>query len=179
MEAPERSWEMRDESRGDHAGRPTRCACDRAKRGLQWVWGRVGVFDPDFGFALEADSGSESESEPRPGPGEPGQIRMEGETVGVLEHLESLVSQGQSSRVVLKNRKQARQRWRRWRRLRKITCFSLAKTSIKDMKGDYLRRVPSTSMLVGERDNGREAGIGGSSCIGDSCEVSLVGLDSS
>ena len=133
MEALERSWGRRDESRGDRVGRPTRCACDRAKRGLQWVWGRVGVFDPDFGFGLEADSGSESESECGPGP-EPGQIRMEGETVGVLEHLESLVSQDQSSRVVLKNRKQARQRWQRWRRLRKFTCFSSAKTSIKDMK---------------------------------------------
>jgi hypothetical protein len=42
-----------------------------------------------------------------------------------------------------------------------------------------LSRVPSTSMLVGERDNGRDAGTGGSSCVGESCDVSLVGLDSS
>lgn len=62
---------------------------------------------------------------------------------------------------------------------KKITCFSLAKTSIRRYERAYLRSVPSTSMLVGERDNGREAGIGGSSCVGESCEVSLVGLDSS
>lgn len=42
----------------------------------------------------------------------------------------------------------------------------------------YLRRVPSTSILVGERDNGRDVGTGGSSCVGKSCGVSLVGLDS-
>ncbi len=112
MGTHERAWERRDESRGDHGGRPTRCACDRAKRGLQWVWGRVGVFDPDFGFGPEVDSGSESESEP-------GQLGMEGGTVGNLEHLEGLVGQVRSSRAVLRNRKQARQRWRRWRRLTK------------------------------------------------------------
>jgi hypothetical protein len=43
----------------------------------------------------------------------------------------------------------------------------------------YLRRVPNTSILVGERDNGRDAGTGGSSCADESCEISLVGIDSS
>jgi hypothetical protein len=43
----------------------------------------------------------------------------------------------------------------------------------------YLRRVPNTSILVGERDNGRDAGTDDSSCVGESCGVSLVGLDSS
>ena len=116
MGVQERSWGRRDESRDGHAGLPTHCACDRAKRGLPWVWGRVGVFDPEFGFGLEADSGSESESGLEP---EPGQIRMGGMTLGILEHLESLAGRGQSSRAVLTNRKQARRRWRRWRRLRK------------------------------------------------------------
>ena len=136
------------------------------------MWGRVGVFDPDFGFGPEVDSGSVSESEP-------GQIRMEGGPVGILEHLEGLVGQVRNSRAVLRNRKQARQRWRPWRRLTKITYFSLAKIPIKRYEIAYLRRVPSTSMLVGESDNGREAGIGGSSWVDDSCEDSLVGLDSS
>lgn len=62
--------------------------------------------------------------------------------------------------------------------LNEITCFVLAKMPIKRYEIGYLRRVPSTSMLVGESDNGREAGIGGSSCVDDSCEDSLVGLDS-
>jgi hypothetical protein len=43
----------------------------------------------------------------------------------------------------------------------------------------YLRRVPNTSILVGERDNGRDAGTSDSSCVGESCGVSLVELDSS
>ncbi len=38
--------------------------------------------------------------------------------------------------------------------------------------------MPSTSILVGERDNGRDAGTGSSSCAGESCGTSLVELDS-
>ncbi len=38
--------------------------------------------------------------------------------------------------------------------------------------------MPSTSILVGESDNGRDAGTR-DSCVGESCGVSLVGLDSS
>ena len=34
-------------------------------------------------------------------------------------------------------------------------------------------------MLVGDRDNGRDAGTSRSSCVGDSRDVSEVGLDSS
>lgn len=67
----------RDESRGDHASRPTRYACDREKRGLQWVWGRVGGFDLGSGFGLELDSGSGSVPGPGSGFGS-GQIRVKG-----------------------------------------------------------------------------------------------------
>ena len=79
MGAQERAWERRGESRGDHGGQPTRCACGRVKRGPQWVWGTVGVFDPDPGFGLGVDSGSEFESEP-------GRIQMVVGTVGIPEH---------------------------------------------------------------------------------------------
>jgi hypothetical protein len=34
-------------------------------------------------------------------------------------------------------------------------------------------------MLVGERDNGRDAETNGSSCVGDTCDDSLMGPDSS
>ncbi len=59
-----------------------------------------------------------------------------------------------------------------------ITC-PLAQIFTKDMKGTYLSKVPRTSILVGESDNGRDVGLGESSCTGCSCEASLVALDSS
>ena len=41
----------------------------------------------------------------------------------------------------------------------------------------YLSNVPRTSILVGESDNGRDAGTGVSSCTGCSCDASLVALE--
>jgi hypothetical protein len=55
-----------DESRGDHASQSTRCACDREKRGLQWVWGRVGGFEFGSGFDLGLETGSGFGSDPAP-----------------------------------------------------------------------------------------------------------------
>ena len=43
----------------------------------------------------------------------------------------------------------------------------------------YLSKVPRTSILVGESDNGRDAGTGVSSCTCCSCDASLVALDAS
>jgi hypothetical protein len=42
-----------------------------------------------------------------------------------------------------------------------------------------LSKVPRTSILVGESDNGRDAGTGESSCTCCSCDASLVALDAS
>ena len=47
-----KSREMRGGIQGDHAALPTRCACGRGKQGPQWVWGREGGFDSDFGPGL-------------------------------------------------------------------------------------------------------------------------------
>jgi hypothetical protein len=48
------------------------------------------------------------------------------------------------------------------------------------MEGEYLSNVPRTSILVGESDNGRDAGMCVSSCTACcSCDVSLVALDTS
>jgi hypothetical protein len=140
------------------------------------VWGKVGEFDPgsELGLGLGSGSGFDSGSEPGSA-----QIRVKVWTAEVLEHPERSVGQGQNSRVVQKNRKQAKRQSRRWRRLRTMPCFLLAKMTAEGLKGTHLRRVPSTSMLFGERDNGRDAGTGGSSCAGSSCDVSVMGLDSS
>jgi len=66
LEIQEWPWERRDESRGDHASQSTHCACDHEKRGLQWVWGRVGGFDPGSGLDLGLETGSGFGSGPAP-----------------------------------------------------------------------------------------------------------------
>jgi hypothetical protein len=59
--------ERRDESRGDHASRPTRCACDCEKRRLRWARGKVGEFDSGSKFVIGLDSGSGLGSGSEPG----------------------------------------------------------------------------------------------------------------
>jgi hypothetical protein len=102
MGKQEKSWEKRAGSRGGHVDLPMHCARDREKRGLPWVWGRVGGFDPGFGLGLYSGSG-------------PGQIWVElGAVEGAvesLEHLGGAVERGQSLRGAQKNRKQANGQW--------------------------------------------------------------------
>ena len=112
MGTHEKLLEGKDGNPDDHAALPMRCACDRAKQGLQWAWGTVGGFDP----------GSDSDLYWHPDLGRMVVVAVvvvvvvekEVKAAGGFGHLERLAYQDQSSRVVQKNRKQGKQRWQRW-----------------------------------------------------------------